>query len=380
MTQNGNIFNWWPIHQRCFDMIKVTCNKTPVLQPIDPQRNEPIWIICDASKSGVGAMYRQEQLWQTCRLAGFISKKFTSAQHNYRVHELETLAILEALMKWEDKLVGYRIHVITDHKALEFFKTQSNLMRRQMIWMDYLSRFDFDITYIKGENNKVADCLSQYYENDEEADVPPAQEYVCADARINLAGEDLPPDRFVKVMGSTIEIRAMQEEEHRRSWRLQEKLEMRDVKAQELAASAKETSPPPESLPDTQEDAEVDITIEMVLRSSPHLGLVLPDDNGFTTSIKLGYTEDALFKIVLDSPAEHHQFSINDKGLIWMTSCTGSRVLCIPRTKHGDQSLQGIILDQAHRTLGHYGFQCTSEYVCQMTVRNSIIYGWWCAI
>ncbi len=77
-------------------------------------------------------------------------QKIYSAQHNYRVHELETLSILEALLKWEDKLMGYRIHVITDHQALEFFKTQSHLTGRQMRWMDYLSRFNFDITYIKG--------------------------------------------------------------------------------------------------------------------------------------------------------------------------------------------------------------------------------------
>ena len=41
---------------------------------------------------------------------------------NYRVFEMETIAILEALLKWEDKLLGQRINVVTNHKALEFFK------------------------------------------------------------------------------------------------------------------------------------------------------------------------------------------------------------------------------------------------------------------
>ena len=75
------------------------------------------------------------------------------------MHKLKTLAILEFLQKWEDKLVGYKIHVITDHKALEFFKTQNRLTNQQRRWMDYLSRFNFDITYTKGELNKIADCL-----------------------------------------------------------------------------------------------------------------------------------------------------------------------------------------------------------------------------
>jgi len=37
---------------------------------------------------------------------GFLSKKFSSAVQNYCTHEHETIAILEALIKWEDKLLG----------------------------------------------------------------------------------------------------------------------------------------------------------------------------------------------------------------------------------------------------------------------------------
>jgi hypothetical protein len=145
MTRNGALFAWRPLHQSCFENIKNICCRTAILRPIDSTIDEPIWVICDASVSGVGAMYGQGPTWQTCRPAGFMSKKFTSAQHHYRVFEQETLAILEALLKWEDKLMGYRVHVVTDHKALEFFKTQRRLNGRQTRWMEYLSRFDFDI-------------------------------------------------------------------------------------------------------------------------------------------------------------------------------------------------------------------------------------------
>ena len=108
------------------------------------------------------------------------------------MHELETLAILEALIKWEDKLIGRRVRIVMDHKALEFFKTQSRLSNRQFRWMDYMSRFDFDITYVKGKLNKIADCLSCYYESDTSADVHEFHEYVQANRRIDLEGEDLP--------------------------------------------------------------------------------------------------------------------------------------------------------------------------------------------
>ncbi|KAG6880466.1 hypothetical protein C0995_003823, partial [Termitomyces sp. Mi166 len=86
-------------------MIKQICAKMPIIRPIDPKINEPIWLICDALKTGVEAMFGQGKTWQICQPAGFMSCKFTTAQQNYAVHELETLAILEALLKWEDKLM-----------------------------------------------------------------------------------------------------------------------------------------------------------------------------------------------------------------------------------------------------------------------------------
>lgn len=65
---------------------------------MDPRSKEPIWIICDASIRGVGAMYGQGLTWQECHPAGFMSKK-SNAQWNYHVFEQETLEILEALSK-----------------------------------------------------------------------------------------------------------------------------------------------------------------------------------------------------------------------------------------------------------------------------------------
>ena len=74
------------------------------------------------------------------------------------------------------------IHVVTDHKALEFFQMQSQLTARQMRWIDYLARFDFDIRYI-GTLNKVADALSRYYEHDYWTNVPELHDYVNTNVR-----------------------------------------------------------------------------------------------------------------------------------------------------------------------------------------------------
>ena len=122
-AQNNQTFQWTPLRDKCFQSIKAIAMSSPILKPVDFNKNEPVWVITDGSQMGIGVMYGQGGNWDTCRPAGFLSKKFTSTQHNYCMHEHETLAVLEALMKWEDKLLGRKFTVVTDHKGLEYFKT-----------------------------------------------------------------------------------------------------------------------------------------------------------------------------------------------------------------------------------------------------------------
>lgn len=68
---------------------------------------------------------------------------------------MEMIAILKALLKWEDKLLGRKISIVTDHKALEFFNSQRQLSSRQMRWMEFLSRFNHEVTYVQGYLNKL---------------------------------------------------------------------------------------------------------------------------------------------------------------------------------------------------------------------------------
>ena len=137
--------------------------RSPILKPVDFNKNEPVWVITDGSQMGIGAMYSQGKNWDKCQPAGFLSKKFTSTQHNYCMHKHKTLVVLEALMKWEDKLLGRKF---TGHKGLEYFKTQPNLSLRQTRWWEYLSHFNYNTIHIDGTWNQVADSLSHYYEYD----------------------------------------------------------------------------------------------------------------------------------------------------------------------------------------------------------------------
>ena len=67
------------------------------------------------------------------------------------MHEHETIVVLEALLKWEDKLPGQKSTLVTDHKGLEYIKTQPILSPRQTQWWEYLSRFDYNTIHMNGD-------------------------------------------------------------------------------------------------------------------------------------------------------------------------------------------------------------------------------------
>jgi Reverse transcriptase (RNA-dependent DNA polymerase)/RNase H-like domain found in reverse transcriptase len=98
-ARNNHPFEWTPLLDKCLQSINALACKVPILRLVYPKNPDPIWVIADGSKSGIGAIYRQGPEWETCPPAGFLSKKFSVAQQHYRTHKHETIAVLEALMK-----------------------------------------------------------------------------------------------------------------------------------------------------------------------------------------------------------------------------------------------------------------------------------------
>jgi hypothetical protein len=105
--------------------------------------------------------------------------------------------ILEALLKWEDKLLGRAFTLVTDNKGLEYFQTQQSLSAQQARWWEYLSRFNFTTIHVPGKLNKVADLLSRYYSDDTPEDRHPDHVYVNTDAHLDPEGETLPVEQFI---------------------------------------------------------------------------------------------------------------------------------------------------------------------------------------
>ena len=61
---------------------------------------------------------------------------------------------------------------------------------------EYLSHFNFTIQHVDGDMNRVADCLSHYYENDGPDDHHLDHDFVSTDAKLDSDGELVPVQRY----------------------------------------------------------------------------------------------------------------------------------------------------------------------------------------
>ncbi len=57
--------------------------------------------------------------------------------------------------------MGGKFTVRTNHNSLCYFLEKRDLNERQQKWDSKIQAYDFDIEYVKGKNNVVADVLSR---------------------------------------------------------------------------------------------------------------------------------------------------------------------------------------------------------------------------
>ena len=158
LLQKESAFHWTHEHQQAFDAIKMQMSSKPTL--ILPREDVPFVVHTDASAFAVGASINQDH-GAGLQPIGFISKKLLPAECRYPTHEQELLAIIIALKSWRHFLYGRKFIVQTDHHSLVHFMKQPNLSNRQARWSELLSQYDFEIQYVPGDTNVVADALSR---------------------------------------------------------------------------------------------------------------------------------------------------------------------------------------------------------------------------
>ena len=130
-----------------------------------PDFRIPFIVTTDASEKGLGACLSEKGADGRDRPIAFFSKSIVSTHHEdgdaamLKTRELELYAFLLASRKWRHYLYGRKFEWRTDHKPLLW--DEKNPTKKVANWLSELKELNFTSTYVKGEENIVADALSR---------------------------------------------------------------------------------------------------------------------------------------------------------------------------------------------------------------------------
>jgi len=161
LLKNGSPWTWGPEQAATFQKLKTAFSTAPVLAYYDYSKKTVVET--DASNWASGGVLYQQDDEGKLRAVAFFSSKHTAPECNYEIYDKELLAIVKALEEWRPELQGTEepFEIVTDHKNLQTFMTTKQLNQRQVRWAEFLSQFNFIITYRPGSKATVPDALSR---------------------------------------------------------------------------------------------------------------------------------------------------------------------------------------------------------------------------
>ena len=146
-------FVWIDEAQESFQLLKRKLTKAPILAL--PYFDKIFELNCDALGVGIGGVLSQEG-----QPIGFFSEKLNETKLRYSTYDKEFYAIVQAIKHWSYYLAYKEFILHTDHEALKYLNSQSNVNKRHAKWVSFLQQF-FLLKHQLGILNKVADGLSR---------------------------------------------------------------------------------------------------------------------------------------------------------------------------------------------------------------------------
>lgn len=152
-----NNFVWSEKTIVAFERLKQAMLSTPVLRL--PDFTKTFVVETDASNVGIGGI-----LMQDGHPLSFFSKKFGPRMIGASTYLRELQAVVEAVSKWRQYILGRHFIIRTDHKSLKELLTQVIQTPEQQHYLRKLMGFHFTIEYKAGAENTAADALSRRFE------------------------------------------------------------------------------------------------------------------------------------------------------------------------------------------------------------------------
>ena len=162
LTRKDVVFKWSPQCQEAFTTLKRKLTEAPVLAY--PAFGQEFVLETDASISGLGAVLSQKQADGKIHPIAYASRSLNTAEKNYGITELETLAVVWAVSHYHSYLYGHDVTVLTDHSAIKSVLGAPTLSGKHARWWTRVygrGVKNLKIQFRSGRENLVADSLSR---------------------------------------------------------------------------------------------------------------------------------------------------------------------------------------------------------------------------
>ena len=136
-----------------------------------PDPEKPFILTTDWSKLAVGAVLSQMQPEAPSDPASedkeyviaYSSRALSQAESHYAPTEGECLALVWATKKFRQYLHEYKFRVRTHHAALQWLATARFEISKLERWAMRLQELDYEVEYLPGDQDVVANHLSRHY-------------------------------------------------------------------------------------------------------------------------------------------------------------------------------------------------------------------------
>jgi transposase InsO family protein len=165
------LITWTQDKADAFEMCRQALSNTVNLA--HPSHDATLYLDCDASEKGVGAVL-QQQVNGSFQPLGFFSRACSIAEQRYSTYDRELLALYRAVRHFAPVVEGRALVLRTDHQPLlhAFQSTALDAPALRIRRLSFISEYTTDIRRISGTDNVVADALSRLDALELTADAP----------------------------------------------------------------------------------------------------------------------------------------------------------------------------------------------------------------
>jgi hypothetical protein len=151
-----------------------------------PLTDDAFAVATDASKIAISAVLLQLREGKYV-IVNLRSRKLSKTEQKYSAYKRELLAIKYALEKFRTFIYGRHFKLYCDNQAISALNDEIPLTAVEDNWAHQILKYNFEVIYIKGVDNVLADCLSRIYseKDDEEWQIAGKKKNILKEKKIS---------------------------------------------------------------------------------------------------------------------------------------------------------------------------------------------------